>query len=273
MSSDLDNLIELKEFIENNSNLEINIIHCKQNMIYIEYFKNIIKYIFTIIILALIYYLFGRNIFFLILFFVFLYIILYIVGLNYFRKNSLNNEPLHMNFETGDILQEKNSFNLNRSNYSVILCYIFNINYYHNFIIIKFKDKYFGLHCMNLNYSKAEYKLKFKNSNIEIICLDSYINTNKNMFNINEYRLFRTENNINNKNILKSLESLNIINMKFGIEPHFPSNKDDIINRNTFNCCSFILKLLNKLNIIPLVNYHNFTPNSFNFTIAVGSFI
>ena len=264
MSSDLDYLVELKEYIENNSNLEIDIIRYKQNMIYIEYFKDIINYIFIIIILTLIYYLFGRNIFFLILFFLFLYIILYIIALFYFRKNSLNNEPFHMNFKTGDILQEKSSFNLYRSSYFVILPYIFNIDYFHNLIVIKFKDRHFALHCMsNFNYPEPIYKLKIKNSNIEIICLDSYIDSIKNDFNTNEFRLFKTENNIKMGDILKGLESLNITNMKFLTFPFFPLNKDDIINRNQFNCCSFILKLLHKLNIIPLINYHNFTPNDY----------
>ena len=264
MSSELDYLIELKDYIENNSNLSIDIIKNKKNMIYIKYFRNFIKYIFIIIILILIYYLFGKNIFFLILFFVSLYILLYIYSFYSITKQTENiNESLHMNFETGDILQEKNSSNLERPFHSIILSYILNFNYFHNLIVIKFKDKHFALHCMLHNYIEPTYKLKIKNSYIEIVYLENYIDSNKKNFNINEYRLFRTENNIKIGDILKGLESLNVTNMIFTGLPFFPFNKDDIINRNQFNCCSFILKLLHNLNIIPLINYHNFTPNDY----------
>ena len=66
----------------------------------------------------------------------------------------------------------------------------------------------------NFNYPEPIYKLKIKNSNIEIICLDSYIDSIKNDFNTNEFRLFKTENNIKMGDILKGLESLDIKHRK-----------------------------------------------------------
>ena len=90
----------------------------------------------------------------------------------------------------------------------------------------------------------------------EIVKLDDYIKDNKNVY---YYRLFSVNKSIDNAKIFNYLSKTNNENTKFNFIPYFTIlNKDELLKNNSYNCLSFLLKMLYEFKIIPVMNYTYF---------------
>ena len=150
-------------------------------------------------------------------------------------------------FNTGDILQEATNWD-----YYNIYLFFLPLKFLHNSIIIKFKNRNFMLHYTHDAGYPANI-LKFNDTKlIEICLLDDYLKDNYNS--VKYYRLFKTKKIINNDSIFEFLKNISYKDLKFSFMINI---KED--NTNTYHCMSFLLKILNSINIIPKFNFQNFT--------------
>jgi len=174
----------------------------------------------------------------------------------YYKNNRLyeklyKNKSIDYNeikFNTGDIIQEITNWNY----YNIFLCF-FPLKFLHNLMVIKFKSKYYALHYFGINSKYPSNILKINGAKyIEIFLLDDYLKDNYSS--VKYYRLFKTKKIINNDSIFEFLKNINYKDLKFS----FMINIDNQEN-NTYHCMSFLLKILNSINIIPKFNFQNFT--------------
>jgi hypothetical protein len=284
----MDDLIELQYYIKQKYNINVYLNKSRKinNMEYIKKIEYIYLILFNIILFIIIFIVlfncYKKNIYKLfkniiykytisIIFIITIIIVIYYIQKYmfmlylYYNKNKLyenyevnSKNYKNIDFETGDILQEATNWNYKYG----ILLYIFPLNFLHNIIVIKFKNKNYGLHFTNNNFGYPNNILSFCKENmnkngrhIEIFLLDEYINNRYNP--VTYYRIFKIKNKLNNDNIFNFLKSLNINNLKFS---YIPSSD---YNTNKYNCANFLLKMLNYLKIIPNNNYSYFTSDNF----------
>ena len=292
MDNQINNLLELKNYLKYKYNLNVNLNNSYDinkniniqsiNTVYIRLVISLIIlfitiYIFTKLIDTLnksnkIYFYFLIILFIIILCSILFYIQRYLFMIYFYNKNNKilydeyekiveYNENIKLN--SGDILQEETNWNYNYG----ILLYIFPIKFLHNIIVINFKNKKYGLHYINKKFGYPENILEFESKHIELIPLDSYLKDN--YYSVKNYRLFKIKKELNNDKIFSFLKTLNMKKINFSFMPNinYCSKKikkniedDDYID-NKNHCMSFILKLLHYLNIIPQFNFQNFTSN------------
>jgi len=163
-----------------------------------------------------------------------------------YKKKSIDYNEIK--FNTGDILQETTNWN-----YYNILLYLFPLKFLHNLMVINFKNKNYVLHFTLRTCGYPQNILHFNDTeNIEIFLLDDYLKYNYKS--VKYYRLFKTKKLINNDSIFEFLKNINYKDLKFSFMINI---KED--NKNTYHCMSFLLKILNSINIIPKFNFQNFT--------------
>ena len=292
MDNQINNLLELKNYLKYKYNLNVNLNNSYDinkniniqsiNTVYIRLVISLIIlfitiYIFTKLIDTLnksnkIYFYFLIILFIIILCSILFYIQRYLFMIYFYNKNNKilydeyekiveYNENIKLN--SGDILQEETNWNYNYG----ILLYIFPIKFLHNIIVINFKNKKYGLHYINKKFGYPENILEFEYKHIELIPLDSYLKDN--YYSVKNYRLFKIKKELNNDKIFSFLKTLNMEKINFSFMPNInycsKDIKSNIGNDNFINnknhCMSFILKLLHYLKIIPQFNFQNFTSN------------
>ena len=214
---------------------------------------NIIFYILLIIIFLLIIYYLQKYLF-----------MIYFYYKNYKKIYKNNFTDLNdINFNTGDILQEVPNWS---SPFGIII-YLFKLDFLHNIFIFKFNNKNYVLHFFNGNVEYPKNTLTFKSKYLQITRLDDYLKDN--YFYTEYYRLFKYNKKLEPDKIFSFLKNLNMENLRFTFSPCIKDCDND-----RYNCMSFILKLLNSLNIIPKFNIDNFTPNDLIYlkNISHGSY-
>lgn len=171
---------------------------------------------------------------------------------NIYEESSINYNDI--DFETGDILQEYPNWT---SNYGFFL-YLYQLDFFHNIFIIKFKNKNYVLHYTITNFGYPENILSFNNTKyIEIFLLEDYLRDN--YYSTKYYRVFKTNKILDNDKIFTFLKNLKMNDLKFSF---FPKNENNLNkNTNTNNCITFILKILNYCSILKKFNIYNFKPD------------
>jgi hypothetical protein len=273
-------LIELQNYMKNKFNLDVNVkLFNKKNISNIKSINTVYIHIFIIIILTVLFILFIKfllknkvfnlfkkkylifNITYYILFiFIILCIIYYLqkylfmIYFYYKNNNIYEDECINVDniyFNTGDILQEVSNWNYPHG----YLLYLSQFDFLHNIFVFKFNNTDYILHYVQDSTSYPENILLFKNKHLEVGRLKDYLKDNK--FCTKYYRLFKNNKKIDTDKIFTFLNKLNIEDLQFSYKPCLKNCDYD----NKFNCMSFILKLLNSLNIIPKFNINNFTSN------------
>ena len=123
-------------------------------------------------------------------------------------------------------------------------------------MIIKFKNKNYILNYVENNFGYPKNILSFNETKyIEIFPLEDYLKDNKKY--VKYYRIFRPKKYLNNNSIFNFLKSLDMKKLKFSYFNFIYKNND------TYNCLSFILKILNYLNIISNFDINTIFPNDF----------
>jgi len=271
----INDLKELKNYLKEKFNIDVNIdinvnysnkisIKNNINLVKLKLFFNFFIFISFIILfiinLKLIKKIIGKNIlinicFYLLIIFFILRILYFIkididmVYLYYKNKNLYKNESINydkINFNTGDIMQEVTNWNY----HNLFLC-LFPLKFLHNLMVIKYKNKNYILHYTVDNPGYPENMLTFNTKHIEMFLLDDYLKDN--YYSVKYYRLFKTKKIINNDSIFEFLKNINYKDLKFS----FMINIGE--ENNTYHCMSFLLKILNSINIIPKLNFQNFT--------------
>lgn len=264
----MDDLIELKNYIQNKYNINVFINKSKNK--HIDYninhiYINLIIMIMMIILIVYfiykckkmkyIHYIFIAIIMLVILFNLQKYIFMihfYNKNNNKYDKKKIKNYN-EINFKTGDILQGVCGWNSRIG----FLSYISGLEYLHNLIIINFKNNNYILHYTYGNFGYPKNIISFNDTKlIEISKLDDYL---KNDYNVTKYyRLFEINNPLKNDDIFYVLKNFNMKKFKFSYWPCLSNNK---LCENKYNCMSFILKILIDLKILNNFNITTFTPN------------
>jgi hypothetical protein len=171
----------------------------------------------------------------------------------FYNKNNLKYEESsvkYSNFNSGDILQEASNWNYNYG----ILLYLFPLKFLHNLFIIKFKNRDYVLHYTLFNCGYPKHILSFEGTgHIEMFPLQEYLRDN--IHATKYYRVFKVDRPIDNDKLFTFIRHLNMRDLKFSFLPCI----DKCEPTNTYNCMSFILRLLNYVNILPGFNYYNFS--------------
>lgn len=269
-NTDLDNI---KNYIETKFNIKIQYFENKKNekdtkiknitdiffKIFINFlFLTIFIYLFIKINLNLIKYVFLVLIIYIIL----IIINKFLLVINYFKiniKSSSINDIINykdIEFKTGDIIQESYNWDYSNGFYGYFL-FFYPINYFHNSMIIKYNNTNYLLHFLPSSFGYPTDILNLNNNiSIEIVKLDDYLRDNKNVY---YYRLFSVNKEINNEKIFNYLSKINNDNTKFSFIPSFIQfNKEELLENNSYNCLSFLLKILYEFKIIPFMNYTYF---------------
>ena len=271
-------LIELKNYIENKYNIGVTI-NIPKKFTNVRTIKHVYINLFIIFILTLLFifciyfllsnkkftnikkkYFIFNSIFYILITFIILLIIYYLQKnlfmAYYYHKNNnkYENNSINVNnidFNTGDILQESSNWNYNYG----FLLYLSKLDFIHNLFIFKFNNKNYILHFYLGSPGYPENYLTFNGTKyLEICRLEDYLKDN--YFCTKYYRLFKYNKKLDTDKIFDCLKNLDIENLKFTFSP---CTKD--CENNKYNCMSFILKLLIDLNIIPKFNISNFTSN------------
>lgn len=259
---EIDDLTELQNYLRNKFNIDVYVNNStKKNFIKNindVYFKLFLCIFFILLIIYCIYFYKKYYILFILLFILCIYFLQrYIIMIYLYDKYYKNNHDHDHNhvklnnikFQTGDILQEVSNWNYIYG----FLIYFSNLDFFHNLIVIKFKNKDYFLNYTGGNFGYPGNILSFKSPYIEIFPLDSYFMDNYHA--TKYYRLFQINKPINNDKIFKFLQTLNYEKLGFTFLPCIKEN----VNNNNYNCMSFILTLLIFLNIIPSINVNNFS--------------
>lgn len=273
-------LIELQNYMKNKFNIDVSLkVNNKKNVSNIKSINSAYMYIFIIIVLSILFIIFiiflSKNkifnllkkkylIFNIIYYILFIFIILFIIYniqkylfmiYFYYKNNNIYKDVAknidNINFNTGDILQEVSNWNYKKG----FFLYLSQFDFLHNLFVFKFKNNDYVLQYVLHSTSYPTNILSFKSKHLEISRLRDYLEDNK--FCTTYYRLFKYNKKLDNDKIFNFLKNLNIENLKFSFSPCLKNCEYD----NQFNCMSFIMKLLNSLNIIPKFNIHNFIPN------------
>lgn len=268
-NTDLDNI---KNYIETKYNIQIKYFENKNdkidniksiNDIFFKIFINILFLILFIYLFIKINLQFMKYIFLILI----IYIILIIINklllvINYFKinikmssiDNIINYEDIE--FKTGDIIQESYNWDYSNGFYGYFL-FLYPINYFHNSMIIKYNNIDYLLHFLPSSFGYPKDILNINNNiSIEIVKLDDYLKDNKNVY---YYRLFSVNKSIDNTQIFNYLSNINNENTKFNFIPYFTLlNKEELLENNSYNCLSFLLKMLYEFDIIPIMNYTYF---------------
>jgi hypothetical protein len=262
-------LYKLKDYLKKNYNIEVivsNRVKYTENKSINLNFLYLFISLFIIIIITYIYFFSKNNYIKLILFILFLFLIYYIhkyfMKINFYYKNDnkFENKSIKYNnidFKTGDILQEATNWNYDY--FVVLFLSIFQLDYLHNLFVIKFNNKFYGLHFIRNTLNYPELCMNFNNKHIEIFSLENYLIDNS--FATKYYRVFRPNVNIDNNKVFEFLKIIDIKKLNFKFLPDINYNKDT----NSYHCMSFILKLLNYINIIPRFNFQNFSSDDLEY--------
>jgi hypothetical protein len=276
----MDSLIELNNYLNINHNLNSQIYKLKYkhhpeniNIVYKKLFIVILLLIIIVILIII-----NNNIYIkLFLFLLMIYTVFYIIkysliisNYNYREKNIINmnikncHNINNLNLNTGDIIQCGIVWNENNIMHHITYP-ILKSNFLHNIFVIKYRNKYYGLHYIISNYKLPLKSLKNTiriNNHIEIFLLEDYFNEYY-LMNRNYYRIFKVNKTINNDvvfSILKKFRS----DSTFSFLPLCSLlSKDDIESRKDYNCSSFVIKLLYILKLIPFINFHNITSDDY----------
>ena len=263
------NILEFKNYIQEKFNIDVYIKKPRKCNIV----KNVNDYIiYSIVlcgvILVLLYIYFRKNIiknkyyriFFLIIIFIITihFLIFFSNIITYFNNNKKfkNNENVDFivenidYFKTGDIIQDACFWNFP---ISFILYFI--TNYFHSGIIIKYNEMPYILHYVGENMCYPNNIIGIQgNKYIEISPLEDYLNSHK--FVTEYFHIIRPGIDIQTDNILNVLSKQ--LDNKFSFIHNQTCN-------TTYNCCSFILDLLIKMQIIPEMNINYYLPDNFHF--------
>ena len=126
-------------------------------------------------------------------------------------------------------------------------------------MVIKFKNKLYGLHFTKDEFGYPEYSLKLNNNkNIEIFELNEYFKGNS--YATEYYRLLKINKKLENDQIFHFLKDMDKNQLNFDFYPRINFNSN-----NNYHCMSFLLKLLNYYNIIPNFNFQNFTSDDLEY--------
>ena len=281
MNKDLINLIDLNNLLNKKFNTKIITCDIKDNSI-IPIYRYTIKFILIIILLIIFYYIIivkfdfiKKNIIFNITFNIFFIIlILYyikkfqneIIMRFLYNKNKFTNIDKSENkididsLKTGDILQDTFIW---RMEYGILQMCLLNNYYLHCIMVLKYKSSIFGLHYTSENFKCSSYYIEFNNKYIEIFPLKEYL---YNYYDATKkYRIFRIKNELNYNKIFNFINLINNKNITFGGDFYNIISNLSLKERkklpDKFTCLSFLLYLLNYLNIIPFNNYKIFTPD------------
>jgi hypothetical protein len=188
----------------------------------------------------------------------------YLFMIYLYNKNNdkIENESIdinNINFESGDILQELANWNFNYG----FFIYLFNIEFFHNLFIIKFNNKNYAMHYTLINYGYPENYLSI-GKHLEIFKLEDYLKDNYNS--VKNYRVLQYRNKLDNNELFKFFKKIENNDMKFSFIPCL-KNCD---NNYYYNCMSFILRILNDLNIIPNFNKSTFTSNDAHYLVNLS---
>lgn len=276
----MDSLTDLNNYLNIKYNINSQIYKLKYRY-HTENINNIYRNLFITILAIIIIILLIINIknnyikiflyvFLIYLFFLIIKYSLIISNYNYREKNiiNMNIKNVHninnLNLNTGDIIQCGIVWNEDNIMHQIIYP-IIKSNFLHNIFVIKYRNKYYGLHYIISTYKLPLNSLKNTiriNNNIEIILLEDYFNEYYFM-NRNYYRVFKVNKQINNDLVFHSIKKFSI-ESKFSFLPLYSlSSINDIHNRNDYNCSSFIIKLLYTLKLIHIINYHNITSDDY----------
>lgn len=267
----INDLKELKNYLKEKFNIDVNVNYSNKIIIkndintvklklFVGFFLFISFLILFIINLKLIKKFIGKNILINICFYLliisFILCILYFIKVNidmvylYYNDRYLyKNESINynkINFNTGDIIQEARNWN-----YHHLLLYFFPIKFLHNLMVIKYKNKNYLIHYTANNPGYPKNMLTFNTQHIEMFLLDDYLKDN--YYSVKYYRLFKTKKIINSDSIFEFLKNINYKDLNFSFMMNFGEDN------NTYHCMSFLLKILNTINIIPKFNFQNFS--------------
>jgi len=262
-------LYKLKDYLKKNYNMDVIVLNREKytenksiNLTFLYLFISL----FIIIIITYFFFISKINYIKLILFILFLFLIYnihkYFMRINfYYKKDNIfeNNSINYTNidFKTGDILQEATNWNYNY--FIILLLSLFQLDYLHNIFVIKFNNKIYGMHYTKYIYNYPQFCMKFNNKHIEIFGLEDYIIDNS--YATKYYRVFKPNVNIDNNKIFEYLKIMDMKKLNFKFLPDINYNKDT----NSYHCMSFILKLLNYINIIPRFNFQNFSSDDLEY--------
>ena len=275
-------LIELQEYMKNKYNIDVKINKIKKTTYLNKTINQVYKKIFIVFILIIIlglllYFLLSNkkfsifiqkysivNVVFnliiistILILIYFLQKYLFMIYFYYKNHNKYEDESIdinNINFNTGDILQESSNWNYNYG----LLLYFSKMNFFHNLFIIKFNNKNYVLHFTRANPGYPENFLNI-GKHIEIFRLEDYLKDNYRSSKY--YRVFKYTKNLDNDNIFNFLKIMDTKKLNFSWIPCIKDCDDS----NYYNCMSFILKILNKLNIIPKFNISIFTSEDLSY--------
>lgn len=207
------------------------------------------------------------------------FIIILIIFIKCVKNNNINNKncknklinynKIKDKLKTGDIIITKRCKYTNIKNYFYWLLFkiIYNSDYHHSIIILRIKDKLYGIDFVNKNYEKDIGKKYSKISNfiniktgLRIFDLEKYLKYYSKSYGAN-YKVFSIKKKINNKKLLK------IVIKYRNFEFFYPITLKKIFNGNILNCNEFICKILKELKLLKqnncvLYNPHNIIFNS-----------
>ena len=257
-------LYELKDYLEKKFNIKVK--YLKKNYMY---YYTIITIIFLslIIVLIILYYKKQyKNI--LLLFLVLLILFVLILLINFktkllykkkLKKNILNYKDI--NFKSGDILQ--NSVGMDLMDISPYASLLFDINYFHNSIIIDYNnEKYILYMSPNIENHNSDKLILSDNIPIHIMRLKDYLYHNRYNY---HYRLFQTNHNIDISHLFNYIENINKKKISFLYNPKTNFLKNNNNSNSKYNCLTFILIFLMRHKIIPEMNYNTMIPDDILF--------
>lgn len=280
-----EDLIDLKNYLKNKFNLIVNLnVNNSKNHKLMKNIKTAYIYIFIIIILYIvfIYFLYCLSfntkyntliknylvIYYISILIIFLllssYLFKYLCMIYFYNRNNnlyKNNhrDIKNIDFNTGDIIQETNWI------FSRLGITLFEFYFLHHSLIFKFKNKNYILHASPNNRGHPENILTFDSKHIEICRLEDYFKDNS--FSTKYYRIIKCKKkDINPDKIFDFLTKVNMKNINFSFIPCIKN-----CDNRTYNCITFILKILNHLNIIPKFNYTTFNPHDFDYLYSLSN--
>jgi hypothetical protein len=275
-------LLELKDYLKKNLNINITI---KKNLNGPKYFSLykptidiliLIIYIITLIIFYIYLekllnnFILGKIIYtiliivILILFIPLLKCIFTIIYNTRNNNNNLNYKKLNINsLQTGDIIREKVPIQNSRYGYAL---YFFQFKYIHHIIVVKYNNKIYGLHFVNFNLTYPQKYLSFDdNPNMELFLLEDYLNDNS--YYIKNYNLIKIKNPISTTILFNELKNILNLKIKF-FTLFFPKiSIEEVEKDNEYNCIGFILLILMNLKIIPQINTSTMSPDDLEYML------
>jgi len=241
------------------------------------YILKIILFTILLVVLGIMINKYKKNNILLIVYIIIIFFYIISITINIISKNTIQNKIKFikdnkklqdfsdLKFKTGDIFQSINNFH----DYNTYLSYHLLFAFMHNFILIEFRNKFYLMHIINVNFGYDIDSIYFKNNKHLIIDdLNEYINYERTLFDT-VYRVIPVNRSLDSDKIL-DIVNINFNNSKinFSFSPilNFFSI-EEYYNKffNNVNCCNIIIKILYMYGIIKINNFNNITSDDLVF--------